>query len=399
MINKRGTGSFDYIEVQDRWRWRGYYVDPITGKRKVKALYAKSKKMLREKVETWLLKVDGGQIELDISLTIWVDIWLDTVIADTVKVRTKETYEHILKHYVIPVFGTTKIKNITAQAFQTFLNDLGQRLSPSTVTKIRRYSIMCLDSAMRYNYIANNPLRNTRPPRQQKNEIRALSMEELNQIIELAKEGTYQNEPRNDDGAAYLRECYYTLITLAIDTGMRRGELLGLKWDDVFGDYILVRNALVSARGGDILDSPKTFNSARKIVLGHRIIGVLAEWKHQQSKYAEKYAGIYTNEYNLVFTNSFGRFVSGTNFSKRCWKPILNQAGLNGVRFHDLRHSHASQLLAAGVAPQIVSQRLGHGDLSVTLRVYAHLLPNMQEAARGHLDVIFTDEADNAKGV
>ena len=389
MNNKRGTGSYDYIEAQDRWRWRGYYTNPITGNREVKAIYGKSKKALREKVERWLLKAEGGYIELDLTLERWADIWFDTVIADTVKIRTKETYQHIIQHYVVPNFGKVKLKNLTAQAFQDFLNKLNSQLSPNTVAKVRRYAIMCVDAAARYGYVATNTLRNTRPPRQRKNEIRALSLEELNQIIEIAKEGKYQNNPRNDDGAAYLRDCYYALIILAIDTGMRRGEVFGLKWEDVYEDYILVRNALVSAKGGEMLDTPKTVNSARKIVLGKRIITVLNEWRNKQIMYSAKYAGIFKNENGLVFTNSFGHFVSGTNFSKRCWKPILRQAGIENVRFHDLRHSHASQLLAAGVAPQIVSQRLGHGDLNVTLRVYAHLLPNMQEAARGQIDAIF----------
>lgn len=389
MNNKRGTGSYDYIEAQNRWRWRGYYVDPITGKRKIKALYAQSKKVLREHVENWCLKVEGGHIELDITLEKWADIWLDTVIADTVKTRTKETYNQILKCYVLPVFGQNKLNKITTQSYQEFLNDLGKRLSPSTVIKVRRYSIMCFDAAMRYGYIATNPLRNTRPPRQHRNEIRALSVDELNSIISIAHAGKYQKEPRNDDGGTYLKDCYYALITLAIDTGMRRGEILGLRWDDVYDSYIIVKNALISVRGGDRLDTPKTTNSGRKIVLGQRIINMLNEWKNKQKEYAQKYNGIYNNQYNLVFTNSFGKFVSGTNFYKRCWQPILRQAGLEGVRFHDLRHSHASQLLAAGVAPQIVSQRLGHGDLSVTLRVYAHLLPSMQESARGQIDEIF----------
>lgn len=84
--------------------------------------------------------------------------------------------------------------------------------------------------------------------------------------------------------------------------------------------------------------------------------------------------------------------MSGTNFAKRCWKPILALAGIENVRFHDLRHSHASQLLAAGVPPQVVSERLGHGDLNVTLRVYAHLLPNLQESAKAKIDELFKIE-------
>lgn len=393
MSNKRGTGSYDYVESQDRWRWRGYYTDPITGKRKIKSLYGKSKRELRDKVETWLIKAEGGQIELEITLERWVEIWLQTVIADTVKLRTKETYHHVLTYYVLPVFGKFKLKNITPQAYQEFLNDKNCILAPSTVAKIRRYSIMCVDATVRYGYIATNPLRNTRPPRQYKREIVALSCEETDSIISKAKAGNYQEHPHHDDGAIYLRDCYYTIIVLAVDTGMRQGEILGLQWGDIFSDYLIVRRNLVNTRNQTLLDSPKTLTSERKIVLGQRCINVLNWWRARQREYASKYAGIYINDENMVFTNSFGHYVSVTNFSRRCWRPILKETKLEGTRFHDLRHSHASQLLAAGVPPQIVSQRLGHSDLGVTLRVYAHLLPNMQEGARDQIDKVFGGKA------
>ncbi len=388
-MSKKNVGSYDYIEASERWRWRGNYTNPVTGKRAVKSIYAKSKKELREKVENWCSKAESGHIEIEMTLERWFKIWMRTVVADTVKIRTKETYEHVLTYYVLPKFGALKLKNITAQAFQEFLNELNQRLSASTVAKIRRYSIMCLDAAVRYSYLATNQLRNTRPPRLQKHEIRVLTLEELNKILEIAKAGHYQTEQRDDDGAEYLRECYYALLIVAIDTGMRKGELLGLRWDDVKDDHILVRNALVTARTKIALDAPKTAHSARKIILGKRTCEALKKWRKYQNEYFEKYFGICENELNLVFTNSFGKFVSSTNFSKRCWKPILAKAELENVRFHDLRHSHASQLLAAGVPPQVVSERLGHGDLSVTLRVYAHLLPNLQEAAKSKIDKVF----------
>lgn len=389
MSKNKSHGSYDYVEASDRWRWRGNYTNPVTGKRAVKSIYAKSKKELREKVEDWLIKAEGGHIELEMTFERWFKLWMRTVVADTVKIRTKETYEHVLSFYVVPKFGKIKLLKLTAQAFQEFLNELNQRLSASTVAKIRRYSIMCLDAAVRYGYISVNPLRNTRPPRQVKNEIRVLSIDELNRIIDIAKAGHYQAEQREDDGAEYLRRCYYALLVAAIDTGMRKGEVLGMKWDDVKDDHIIVRNALVTSRAKIHLDTPKTKYGARKIILGSRVRTVLNTWHERQNAYFEKYAGICENKLNLVFTNSFGGFVSGTNFAKRCWKPILSKAGIENVRFHDLRHSHASQLLAAGIPAQVVSERLGHGDVGVTLRVYAHLLPNLQEQARTQIDKIF----------
>lgn len=150
MANKRGSGSYDYIEAQDRWRWRGYYIDPVTGKRKIKSIYSKSKKDLREKVEEWLLQSESGRIEVDMTLAKWVDIWLGTVIGDTVKLRTKEIYTHILLNHVVPRFGTIKLSRLSAQSYQEFLNEQAKQYSPNTVATIRRYTIMCLDCAVRY---------------------------------------------------------------------------------------------------------------------------------------------------------------------------------------------------------------------------------------------------------
>lgn len=283
MSKNKSSGSYDYVEASNRWRWRGNYTNPVTGKRAVKSIYAKSKKELREKVEDWLLKAEGGHIELELTFEKWFKLWMKTVIADTVKIRTKETYEHVLTYYVLPEFGNVKLGKITAQAYQEFINELNTRLSSSTVAKIRRYSIMCLDSAVRYGYLSVNPLRNTRPPRQVKHEIRVLSLDELNRIIDIAKAGHYQAEQREDDGAEYLRRCYYALLVTAIDTGMRKGELLGLKWDDVKDDHIIVRNALVMSRAKIQLDTPKTAHSARKIILGSgthniKIVVQMAKW-------------------------------------------------------------------------------------------------------------------------
>ena len=390
-MSKKNVGSYDYVEASERWRWRGNYTNPVSGKRAVKSIYAKSKKELREKVEEWLLKAQNGHIELELTFESWFKLWMRTVVADTVKIRTKETYEHVLTYYVLPKFGNVKLSKLTAQAFQEFLNDLNRHLSASTVAKIRRYSIMCLDAAVRYSYLSTNQLRNTRPPRQEKHDIRVLTLDELNKILEIAKSGHYQTMQRADEGAEYLRGCYYALLVTAIDTGMRKGELYGLRWDDVKDDHILVRNALVTARTKIALDAPKTVHSARKIILSKRTCETLKKWRKYQNEYFKKYVGICENKLNLVFTNSYGKFVSSTNFTKRCWKPILAKAELENVRFHDLRHSHASQLLAAGVPPQVVSERLGHGDLSVTLRVYAHLLPNLQEAAKSKIDEIFKE--------
>lgn len=387
---KHGSGSYDYVESRSQWRWRGYYHDPITRKLERKSFYAKTKKELREKVEDWLLQVDTGGAVKSLTLSKWADIWFDTIINDTVKVKTKEIYKYALYNHLLPKFGECNLQDLDARKFQAHLNQLSEKYSACTTNTVRRYSIMLLDAAVRFNYLEKNPFRNTRPKRQIKKEIVALSSDETNRIIDIARNGNYQEHQRNDPSAEYLRHAYATAIVVAIDCGLRKGEIFGLRWEDVFSNYILVRNNLVESSKGRILDTPKTLTSARKVIIGSRCINALQKWRVEQATYAERFAGIFLNPYNMVFTNGVGNFVSYNNFYKRCWKNIIKKAGLDHVKFHDLRHSHCSQLLAAGISPQIVSQRLGHSDLGVTLRVYAHILPNMQETALKQIDEIFS---------
>lgn len=398
-MKQKEKGCYDYHEPSGRWRWRCYYKDKVTGKRERKYLYAHSKKELREKVERFLLEVDEtGAVAKQLSFGTWVDIFLDTVIADTVKIRTKEIYEHILKNHVVPKFGETKINQFDALKFQEFLNDKSEGLSATTVATIRRYTIMCLNAAQKFGYISVNPLKATRPPKQKKKEIVALSKAQTDAIIECARKGDYSDQTR-DAGADYLRECYYALINTAIDTGMRIGEICGLRWKDVDLDpktgptaSIVVAGALISAKHTTFLADTKTCAGSRKVIISERLKKTLKMWREYQEEYSNKFDGIFQNKNRLVFTNSVGGFVCMTNFEKRCFKKIREKLSLSkDVTFHSLRHSHASQMLAAGVAPQIVSQRLGHSDLSVTLRVYAHALPNMQELVKDKINEVFSD--------
>lgn len=381
-------GSYDYIEASGRWRWRGYFRDPITGKLRQKALYASEKKKLREKVERWQLNLDTGEAGKDMSLSTWAKIWINDVIADNVKPRTREAYEYAMNH-LLQEFGEQAIGKIGGYQLQDFFNSLHEKFSAATVSLIRRYTIMIFDVAVAYGFIFRNPARLTRVPRQERREIIALSKEQTEAIIAVAEAGEYQQHPHHDEGAEYLRRCYYVLILLAVDTGMRQGEIMGLHWADIHDDYILVNHNLVYSRAGRIIDSPKTRSSARKVILTNRCIAVLKKWRTIQGSYANRFSGLFHNDRRMVFTTAVGSFVDAHNFMRRCWRPICSSLGLKGVTFHDLRHAHASQLLAAGVNPQIVMQRLGHSSLDITLRIYAHLLPSMQEAAMGQINKIF----------
>ncbi|WP_196600380.1 site-specific integrase [Pectinatus frisingensis] len=191
----------------------------------------------------------------------------------------------------------------------------------------------------------------------------------------------------------YLRKSYYAVVVLALTTGMRQGEIFGLKWENISfskKSLYVADNMVTSAENGELLDSPKTVTSKRNILLPNRTIEILKKWQKYQGDYAEKWLGVYENTNKLVFTNSFGKMVSITNFTKRYFRKMLRAANISDdVTFHTLRHTHATQLLKHGVNIKVVSERLGHSSTSVTMNIYAHALPDMQNEAVDELNRIY----------
>lgn len=252
--------------------------------------------------------------------------------------------------------------------------------------------------------IGTNPAKRTRPPRAVKTQIRALDEDETLRLIATAKKGAYiyagvKQKWDENDGMVYLRKCYYTAIVLTLASGMREGEIFGLQWSNVDLERRAVRivsNMVTTKTHGEVLDSPKTSASQRIIPIPRKAVAALREWKQYQKQYANKWCDIFQNANALVFTNSYGKMVCISNFMQRYFRKMIAVAiGEDEiVRFHDLRHTHASQLLRAGVNVKVVSERLGHANATVTMNIYSHLLPGMQETAVNYLEKLFNDSKD-----
>jgi integrase len=175
------------------------------------------------------------------------------------------------------------------------------------------------------------------------------------------------------------------MYILAFGTGMREGELLGLRWQDIdFPNRTLRVNVAVTETDDDkfILAEPKTIYSRRTIALPEQATqALLDQWKRQIAE-AERMGEMWHNDNNLVFPNGFGGIMIPHNIAKRSFKRHLVAAGIpREARIHDIRHTHATQLLILGVNVKVVSERLGHADVATTMRTYAHVLPHMQQTA------------------
>jgi integrase len=172
------------------------------------------------------------------------------------------------------------------------------------------------------------------------------------------------------------------LYVLAVTTGMRQGELLGLGWEDVDPEAgtVRVRRTLTLAKGGPRLTEPKTKGSRRSIRLTASAVEALVRHRVRQDSEGAAAGGKW-NDWDLVFCTRRGTPIRRDNLHDKHWKPLLKRSGLPDTRFHDLRHTCATILLTKGVHPKIISEMLGHSSIAITLDTYSHVIPGMQEAA------------------
>lgn len=193
-----GEGTYSYIEEEDAWVWRGYYLDPLTGTRKRKAIQAKKRPDLKQKVEQWQAEQKAGMGGARIKVKEWCHLWLHKVMADAVKPRTWDNYEMTVRNHIIPQWGEVWIDKLTTAAIQIYLSGLLNDHTARTVRTIRTHIIACFGAAVDFGYLASNPAKKTRGPQVGKNGSTALTHEQSQKLLDVAKSGKYIGMPRND---------------------------------------------------------------------------------------------------------------------------------------------------------------------------------------------------------
>lgn len=232
-----------------------------------------------------------------------------------------------------------------------------------------------LRQAVRWQLLVRNPADAVEPPRPPRRELQVPDAAEVRDLLAAA------------DGTPYG-----PLVRLAVLTGMRRGELLGLRWGDVDLDAAVLHVQQSAQRitgQGMIFRQPKTRLSRRSIALSPVAVALVRQHRRRQAE-TRLLAGSAYEDQGLVFTSGLGSPVEPGNLL-RGWSKIVAVAGAPHVRFHDLRHAHATLLLRQGVHPKIVSERLGHASIAITLDTYSHVVPGLQEAAAAQLDALLAD--------
>jgi integrase len=268
-----------------------------------------------------------------------------------------------------------KLKDLNPDHIQAlYAIKLENGATPSRVRYIHAVLHCALNQAVKWDYIDHNPTKKVNKPKQPRKEINSLSVEQVRKFL-AKSHGTR----------------YGTLFYLAVSTGLRKGEILGLRWSDIDWDSknLRVQRQLQRVHGkGLIFNKPKSRSGRRLIMLGTSTIDRLRAHKdHQQIEIESTKDG--WKALDLIFPESNGSPTKPRK-TNRYFKKILFEASLPDIRFHDLRHTSATLMLQCGVHPKIVQERLGHSRIAITLDTYSHVLPSLQEDAAQKLDELLT---------
>lgn len=287
----------------------------------------------------------------------YLDRWL-SAISGAVKERTWVRYEVDVRLHIKPLVGGTKLLKLTPLDVQElYRSKLDSGLSPRIV---HATLYKALKQAVRWSLVTKNVAGMATPPRSRKKEIRTLTPEETRRLLKAAR-----------------GERYEALYVLAMTTGMRQGELLGLKWDDVD----LVEGVLRVNRtlwNGETT-SPKTASANRSI----RLTGMAVEALKEKS-----------GEGEWVFSTGSGTPTNRHNLFNRSWRPLLRRTGLPRIPFHNLRHTAATLLLSRDTHPKLVSELLGHADITTTLNTYSHVIPSMGSKTASAMEALLLGDED-----
>ena len=364
MSRKRGNGEGS-ISRRKGGGWMAQYAVHTAEGRKRRTLYGKTRAEVAAKLAKALsdrgdgLVFDAGKLKVGEYL----ERWLRDSVEGNVRPRTFSNYRLQARRHITPALGGIKLKALTPAHVQgLYRQKLDAGLSAASVRSIHAVLHRALKQALRWGLVPRNVTEAVDIPQLVHEEVRALSPEEARVFLEAARGDRY--------------ECMYVV---AVTVGLRRGEVLGLKWTDVDLEAATLRVArqLQRMRDGSGLrfTAPKG-GKGRTVSLPPRTVEALRAHRARQAQERLKAGSLYRDG-NLVFATRVGTPLGPSNIDRRSFKPLLAKAGLPDVRFHDLRHTCATLLLSKGVNPKFVQELLGHADVGLTLNTYSHYLPSM----------------------
>ena len=366
-IERRGKESWRVVVELGR--------DPVTGRRRTRKLTVRGRKRDAERALTEALRLRDQGIDVApsrITVAEYLERWLTDYAEASVAPSTLVRYR-LLCRRLGEYLGGVRLQAIRPTHIQAAYSQLRERgLAPRTILHHHRVLKEALRHAVGWQLLERNPADAVTAPRAERVEMRSLDADEVGRLLDGC---------RDDD----MRRLVFT----AVSTGLRLGELLGLRWSDVDLEARVAtvrRTAQYLGQEGVQLRSPKTSRSRRTVSLSSATVSVLREHRAAQNERRLRLGPAYADR-DGVFSAPDGRLVAPHSISGR-FRRIVRRIGLAGLRFHDLRHTSATLALQAGIPAKVVSDRLGHASVAFTLDTYAHVLPDQRREAADLMDTV-----------
>jgi integrase len=378
MAKKRGKGEGTIYQRKDGL-WTAQIttgINPATGKSVRKTYYGQTRSEAARKMNEGLNKIQKGILETAKRETLndWFEEWIEGR-KYAIEEGTYLNYKDLYRCHLERAIGHIKLKDLKTIHIQTLFNSIheNKKLAVSSLKRVHMVLNACLKKAVKKGLISRNPCDLLELPKSEHKEMQVMKSEELPIFLNAIK-----NSP------------HYTAFMLELNTGLRRGELLGITWKDIDLETgtLTIRQQLT---GNGRIKGLKTESAYRTIQIQGEIIKILKKHKKQQTERQLMLGAAYNNN-DLVFCNDDGRKLIPRVVTAH-YKDILKRAGINPkLRFHDLRHSFATFLLETGkVSPKTLSEMLGHSNVKFTLQVYTHVTDRMKgeaaEAISGILSI------------
>ena len=350
--------------------------DPVTGKRKQRWVYADTKKEVEEEQTRLLRERDTGTSIDPSRQTVgeFLTHWLETIIKTKRRQTTYERYDVTIRNQLIPHIGSVRLQQLTPLHLSKMYSVLiTSGLSASSITMAHNVLHGALKQALRWQLVLRNVATGSGP-----------AVEAPDPAVNIAELWTHDETRHFLDILAGER--LRAFFVVEINTGMRRGEMFGLRWSSVDlrrGD-VLVREQRVKVKGGMAVQRPKTAQGRRSIVLSPDTLAILCEYRELQASEHERFGDRWEGE-DFVFTSPQGKPLY-PNYIDGLWRRLERRAGTSHMPFHNLRHLNATLLLDAGIHPKVVQERLGHSSITMTLDKYSHVSRDLQQSAASALD-------------
>lgn len=372
--NDAGDGS---VRQRADGRWEGRYIagyNPETGKQIQRSVYGKTKRETRQKLNKVLNDIQEGTYIEPTSMTVseWLDIWLRDYKIN-LRPATWASYEQHVRVHLKPILGKIKLNRLAPhqiqQAYNSLLNE--RKLSPKSLKNIHGVLHSALEQAKVNGYLRTNPSNAVVLPKMERQELQTMD---------------------DTDVAKFLKEIqgnpYEYPLFVAVFTGLRQGELLGLTWDcvDFERGTLLINKQHNRAKGEKEFHFSNLKNSkARSLTVADEVMRVLKRQKARQTQWAAVAGELWDNRENLVFTTETGRYINNKTLYMN-FKAIVKNLGLPELRFHDLQHTFSVNSLQAGNDIKTVQENLGHATAAFTLSTYAHATPGMKRESAKRMD-------------